>query len=69
MKTIQLSTLKSKNSYMNTAKLIITSVVYLLIGVLEAYSYYLFRCDAIGVLAFFTLCGFMVTFYTAFVYE
>lgn len=54
---------------MNTAKLIITSVVYLLIGVLEAYSYYLFRCDAIGVLAFFTLCGFMVTFYTAFVHE
>ena len=54
---------------MNIAKLIITSVVYLLIGVLEAYSYYLFRSGAIGVLAFFTLCGFMVTFYTAFVYE
>ena len=47
---------------MNIAKLVITSVVYLLIGVLEAYSYYLFKNEAIGIFAFFTFLGFIVTF-------
>lgn len=48
---------------MNIARLVITSVVYLLMGALEVYAYYLLRCDPIGVLAFFTLCGFMATFF------
>lgn len=48
---------------MQTVKLIITSVVYLLVGILELYAYYLFKCESIGSLAFCTLFGFMVTFY------
>lgn len=48
---------------MNTAKLVITSIVYLLIGILEVYAYYLFRNNAIGALAFFTLGSFIVTYY------
>lgn len=49
---------------MNIAKLIITSVVYLLVGILECYAYYLFKYETIGIFAFFTLCGFIVTFYS-----
>lgn len=47
---------------MNIAKLVIISIVYLLIGILECYLYYLFKCEAIGVFAFFTFIGFMITF-------
>lgn len=43
---------------------ILTAVVYLLIGVLEVYSYYLLKCEAIGIFAFFTLGAFIVTFYS-----
>ena len=43
---------------------ILAAVVYLLIGVLEVYSYYLFKCEAIGIFAFFTLGAFIVTFYS-----
>ena len=49
---------------MKVFKLCITSITYLLIGVLEVYSYYMFKSDAIGIFAFFTLLGFMVTFGT-----
>lgn len=48
---------------MNIVKLVITSVVYLLVGILEVYAYYLCKNGAIGALAFFTLGGFIVTFY------
>lgn len=41
---------------------ILTAIVYLLIGILEVYSYYLFKCEAIGIFAFFTLGAFIVTF-------
>lgn len=47
---------------MKVFKLCITSITYLLIGVLEVYSYYLFKNDAIGIFSFFTLLGFIVTF-------
>lgn len=47
---------------MKIFRLIIVSITYLLIGVLEVYSYYLFKADGIGGLAFFTLAGFIVTF-------
>lgn len=47
---------------MKVFKLCITSITYLLIGVLEVYSYYMFKSDAIGFFTFFTLLGFMVTF-------
>lgn len=54
---------RGKKIIMNTVKLIITSVVYLLVGILELYAYYLCKNGAIGVLAFFTLGGFIITFY------
>lgn len=47
---------------MKEFKIIMTSVTYLLIGVLEAHCYYLFRADAIIALAVITLLGFIVTF-------
>lgn len=47
---------------MKAFKLCIICVTYLLIGVLEVYSYYLFKNDAIGIFAFFTLLGFILTF-------
>lgn len=47
---------------MKAFKIIMTSVTYLLIGVLEAYCYYLFKAYAIAALAFLTLFGFIVTF-------
>jgi hypothetical protein len=47
---------------MKVFKLCIICVAYLLIGVLEVYSYYMFKSDAIGIFTFFTLLGFMVTF-------
>lgn len=47
---------------MKVFKLCITCITYLLIGVLEVYSYYLFKSDAIGIFTFFTLLGFIVTF-------
>lgn len=49
---------------MKVFKLCIILVAYLLIGILEVYSYYLFKNEAIGIFAFFTLLGFMVTFGT-----
>lgn len=48
---------------MQTVKLIITSIVYLLVGILELYAYHLFKGEFIGALAFFTLFGFIITFY------
>lgn len=47
---------------MKVFKLCIILVSYLLIGVLEVYSYYLFKNDNIGIFTFFTLIGFIVTF-------
>lgn len=47
---------------MKVVKLCIILIAYLLIGVLEVYSYYLFKNDVIGIFAFFTLLGFIVTF-------
>ena len=47
---------------MKVVKLCVISIAYLLIGVLEVYSYYLFKNDAIGIFTFFTLLGFIVTF-------
>ena len=47
---------------MKEFKIIVTSITYLLIGVLEAYCYYLFKAYAIAPLAFLTLFGFIVTF-------
>lgn len=47
---------------MKVFKLLIVSITYLLVGVLELYSYYLFKTDAIGLFAFITLFGFIVTF-------
>lgn len=47
---------------MKVFKLCITSITYLLIGVLEVYSYYMFKSDAIGIFTFFTLLGFILTF-------
>lgn len=47
---------------MKVFKLCIILVAYLLIGVLEIYSYYLFKNDAIGIFTFFTLLGFILTF-------
>lgn len=47
---------------MKVFKLCIIFVAYLLIGVLEVYSYYLFKNDVIGIFVFFTLLGFIVTF-------
>lgn len=49
---------------MNIVKLVITSITYLLLGILEVYAYYLFRNDAIGIIAFFTLLGFAITFFS-----
>lgn len=37
---------------MNIVKLVITAITYLLLGILEVYAYYLFRNDAIGIIAF-----------------
>ena len=45
---------------MKEFKIIVTSITYLLIGVLEAHCYYLFK--AYAPLAFLTLFGFIVTF-------
>lgn len=47
---------------MKVFKLCIILIAYLLIGVLEVYSYYLFKNDAIGIFTFFTFLGFIVTF-------
>jgi hypothetical protein len=47
---------------MKVLKLCIIPIAYLLIGVLEVYSYYLFKNDAIGIFTFFTLLSFIVTF-------
>ena len=47
---------------MKVFKLCIILVAYLLIGVLEVYSYYLFKNDAIGIFTFFTFLGFILTF-------
>lgn len=47
---------------MKVFKLCIICVAYLLIGILEVYSYYLFKNDAIGIFTFITLLGFIVTF-------
>lgn len=47
---------------MKEFKIIVTSITYLLIGVLEAHCYYLFKAYAIAPLAFLTLFGFIVTF-------
>lgn len=47
---------------MKVFKLCIILVAYLLIGVLEVYSYYLFKNDAIGIFTFFTLLSFILTF-------
>nr|DAF76886.1 MAG TPA: hypothetical protein [Bacteriophage sp.] len=47
---------------MKVFKLCIILIAYLLIGVLEVYSYYLFKNDAIGIFTLFTLLGFIVTF-------
>lgn len=47
---------------MKEFKIIATSITYLLIGVLEAHCYYLFRANAIIALAIITLLGFIVTF-------
>ena len=47
---------------MKEFKIIMTSITYLLIGVLEAHCYYLFNADAIIALALLTLLGFIVTF-------
>ena len=47
---------------MKEFKIIVTSITYLLIGVLEAHCYYLFRANAIIALAVITLLGFVVTF-------
>lgn len=47
---------------MKVFKLLLVSITYLLIGVLEVYSYFLFKEDIIGMFAFITLWGFVVTF-------
>lgn len=47
---------------MKIFKPILTAIIYLLIGILEVYAFYLFRCEVIGVLAFFTLLGFIATY-------
>lgn len=47
---------------MKEFKIFATSITYLLIGVLEAHCYYLFRANAIIALAIITLLGFIVTF-------
>ncbi len=47
---------------MKVFKLLLVSITYLLIGVLELYGYFLFKTDAIGMFAFITLLGFMATF-------
>jgi hypothetical protein len=47
---------------MKVFKLCIICVAYLLIGILEVYSYYLFKNDAIGIFTFITLLSFIVTF-------
>lgn len=46
-------------------KLLLVSITYLLIGVLELYGYFLFKADIIGMFAFLTICGFIVTFMSA----
>lgn len=51
-----------KVNNMKIFKPTLTAVVYLLIGILEVYAFYLFRCEAIGVFAFFTLIGFIATY-------
>ena len=47
---------------MKVFKLLLVSITYLLIGVLEVYSYFLFKADVIGMFVFLTICGFIVTF-------
>lgn len=47
---------------MKVFKLLLVSITYLLIGVLEAFCYLLFKTDVIGLFAFITICGFIVTF-------
>lgn len=50
------------NNNMKVFKLLLVSITYLLIGVLEVYSCFLFKADIIGMFAFLTICGFIVTF-------
>lgn len=47
---------------MKVFKLLLVSITYLLIGVLELYGYFLFKTDIIGLFAFLTICSFIVTF-------
>lgn len=51
-----------KKIKMKVFKLLLVSITYLLIGVLELYGYFLFKTDVIGLFAFITLWGFIVTF-------
>ena len=57
-----LFTKRLKKVTMKEFKIIMVSITYLLIGVLEAHCYYLFKAYAIAPLAFLTLFGFIVTF-------
>lgn len=50
------------NNDMKQFRLLLISITYLLIGVLEMYSYFLFKENVIGIFAFLTICGFIVTF-------
>lgn len=47
---------------MKVFKLLLVSITYLLVGVLELYAYFLLKTDIIGLFAFITLLSFAVTF-------
>ena len=46
---------------MKKFKLLLISITYLLIGILEAYSYFMFRENGIGLFVLLTILGFIVT--------
>lgn len=49
------------NNDMKKFKLLLISITYLLIGILEAYSYFMLRENVIGLFAILTIHGFIVT--------
>lgn len=46
---------------MKQFRLLLISITYLLIGILEAYSYFMLRENVIGLFAILTIHGFIVT--------
>lgn len=50
------------NNDIKKFRLLLISITYLLIGILEAYSYFMFKENGIGLFVLLTILGFIVTF-------